>query len=369
MSVSNMDDHYYAVIMAGGGGTRMWPLSRKSSPKQTLKLVGDTSLFQQAVDRLGGVFPPERILVVTVSEQAQMLHEQRPIIPLENYLIEPFPRGTASVVGLASIAIRARDPQAIMAVVTADHFIGNTKRFERLLTAAKCVALDEYLVTLGITPTFPSTGYGYIQRGKSVGTYNGLEAYKVERFKEKPDESQAIMMLKDGEHAWNSGMFVWQVNQIIDEIKSQLPDLFMVLQEISKAWGTSQQDSELSRVWPGINPETIDYGIMEGASKVAMIPAEGLNWRDVGSWDSLFGMLPKDEHGNIVVSENYLGLDTDDSLVYVDNKQDDRLIVTIGLKDMILVDTGDVIMVCPKDRAQEVRTVVKRLKEMGNDYL
>ena len=369
MSFSNMDDHYYAVIMAGGGGTRMWPLSRKSSPKQTLKLVGDTSLFQEAVDRLGGVFPPERILVVTVSEQAQMLHEQRPIIPLENYLIEPMPRGTASVVGLAAVAIRARDPQAVMAVVTADHFIGNTERFERLLVAAKSVALNEYLVTLGIAPTFPSTGYGYIQRGNSVGTYDGLVAYKVERFREKPNESQAIMMLKDGEHAWNSGMFVWRVKLIMDEIKSQLPDLSMVLEEISKAWGTSLQESVLSRVWPGINPETIDYGIMEGASNVAMIPAESLNWRDVGSWDSLFGLLPEDEHGNIVVSENYLGVDTDDSLVYVDEEHDGRLFVTIGLKDMMLVDTGDVIMVCPKERAQDVRTVVNRLKEMGNDYL
>lgn len=369
MSVSIMDDHYYAVIMAGGGGTRMWPLSRKSSPKQTLKLVGDTSLFQQAVDRLGGVIPPERILVVTVSEQAQMLHEQRPIIPLENYLIEPIPRGTASVVGLAALAIRARDPQAVMAVVTADHFIGNTELFDRLLVAAKNVALDEYLVTLGIAPTFPSTGYGYIQRGKPIGTYDRLVAYKVEKFKEKPDESQAIEMLKDGEHAWNSGMFVWRVKQIMDEIERQMPDLFTVLEEISQAWDTPQQEPVLSRVWPGVNPETIDYGIMEGASKVAVIPAEGLNWSDVGSWDSLFGVLPIDEHGNIVVGENYLGLDTGDSLVYVDKEQDDRLIVTIGLKDMILVDTGDVIMVCPKDRVQEVRTVVKHLKEMGNDYL
>jgi len=364
-----MDDHYFAVIMAGGGGTRMWPLSRKSNPKQTLKLVGDTSLYQQAVDRLGAVFPPERIMVVTVSEQAQMLQEQRPIIPMENFLIEPMPRGTASVVGLAAVAIHARDPESVMAVVTADHFIGDTERFNRLLVAAKRVALDGYLVTLGITSTFPSTGYGYIQRGKSIGIYDGLNAYEVKKFIEKPDESQAILMLKDGEHAWNSGMFVWRVNQIMEEFNNQLPDLFNVLEEISKAWGTTQQDVELSRVWPGINPETIDYGIMEGASNVSMIPAKGLNWRDVGSWDSLFGVLPKDENGNIVVCENYLGLDTDDSLVYVDKEQDNRLIVAIGLKDMILVDTGDVMMVCPKDRAQEVREVVKRLKTIGTDYL
>ena len=196
-----------------------------------------------------------------------------------------------------------------------------------------------------------------------------MDVYQVQRFKEKPDELQASKMIASADHAWNSGMFVWRVKLIMDEIKSQLPDLSMVLEEISKAWGTSLQESVLSRVWPGINPETIDYGIMEGASNVAMIPAESLNWRDVGSWDSLFGLLPEDEHGNIVVSENYLGVDTDDSLVYVDNENDSRLFVTIGLKDMMLVDTGDVIMVCPKERAQDVRTVVNRLKEMGNDYL
>ena len=364
-----MDEHFYAVVMAGGGGTRMWPVSRKASPKQTLRLIGEASLFQRSVERLSVIFPPERIIVVTVAEQAAQLKDQCPMIPDNNYIVEPLPRGTASVVGLAAIAIQLDDPQAVMAVVTADHFIGNTELFCQLLMAAKDVARDDYLVTLGIEPTFPSTGYGYIQRGKLLGIYDGLNAFSVDKFKEKPDEEQAIEMLKDGKHAWNSGMFVWSVKQIMDEFERQMPDLYSAFQEISKVWATEDQDSVLSRVWPSIESETIDYGIMEGAHKVAVIPAKGLDWSDVGSWDSLFGLLPEDEYGNIVDCGNYINLDTRDSLVYVDKKDDERLFVTIGLENMILVDTGDVVMVCPKDRAQDVREVVRRLKKTGKNYL
>jgi mannose-1-phosphate guanylyltransferase len=364
-----MNEHYYAVIMAGGGGTRMWPLSRKASPKQTLRITGETSLFQDSVARLDLVFPPERILVVTVAEQVELLREQCPMIPHWNFLIEPLPRGTASVVGLAALAIRSFDPDAVMAVVTADHFIGNKELFHQLLMAAKDVALDEFLVTLGIEPTFPSTGYGYIQLGNELGTYNGLSVYRVARFKEKPDISQAVDMLKDGGHAWNSGMFVWRVQQIMDEFQMQMPKLYLALDDISKVWDSPKRDSVIARVWPSIKAETIDYGIMEGARNVAVISAKGLNWSDVGSWDSLFGLLSQDENGNIIVYDNHLGLDTRDSLIFVDNEKNDRLIVTIGLEGMILVDTGDVVLVCPKDRAQEVREVVNRLKQRGIDYL
>jgi len=364
-----MDEHFYAVVMAGGGGTRMWPVSRKASPKQTLRLIGETSLFQRSLERLSVIFPPERIIVVTVAEQVAQLKEQCPFIPDNSIIVEPLPRGTASVVGLAAIAIQLNDPQAVMAVVTADHFIGNTELFCHLLMAAKDVAREDYLVTLGIEPTFPSTGYGYIQRGKLLGIYDGLNAFSVVKFKEKPDEEQAIEMLKDGKHAWNSGMFVWSVKQIMDEFERQMPDLYSALQEISKAWATEDQDYVLSRVWPSIESETIDYGIMEGAQNVAVIPAKGLDWSDVGSWDSLFGLLPEDDNGNIVACGNYINLDSVDSLVYVDKKDDERLFVTIGLENMILVDTGDVVMVCAKDRAQDVREVVRRLKKTGKNYL
>jgi mannose-1-phosphate guanylyltransferase len=362
-----MLEHYYGVIMAGGGGTRLWPLSRKSRPKQMLRLIDERSLFQTSVQRLEGVFPPERILVVTVSDQAGQLREQCPEIPPENYLLEPMPRGTASVVGLAAVALQQRDPQATMAILTSDHFIGNNERFRLLLHAAHDVAQDGYLVTLGIAPSFPATGYGYIQQGELLGAYRDMPVYRVVRFKEKPGEDQAQAMLSTGDHAWNSGMFVWQVGQILAEFRRQMPDLSASLEEIARAWDAPGRQSVLDRVWPGIRAETIDYGIMEGARQVAVIPAEGLNWSDVGTWDSLFSVLPGDGAGNIVMGGQHVGLDTRDSLVYVNEEH--RLIVTIGVEDLVVVDTGDVLLVCRKDQAQKVRQVVDQLKQSGQDYV
>jgi mannose-1-phosphate guanylyltransferase len=361
-----MEDHYYAVIMAGGGGTRLWPLSRQARPKQMLRLIDERSLFQTSVQRLDGVFPAERILVVTVADQASQLMEQCPEIPLENYLLEPQPRGTASVIGLSAVALQQRDAQASMAVLTSDHYIGDEGRFRRLLQAAYQVAQDGYLVTLGIAPSFPATGYGYIQRGESLGRYDSLDVYRVERFKEKPDEAQARQMLATGDHAWNSGMFVWRVEAILGEFRRQMPELHAVLEEISRHWQKPEREAVLQRVWPGIRPETIDYGVMEAARQAAVIPAEGLEWSDVGSWDSLFDVLPADEDGNIVMGGKHVGLDTKDSLVYVN--QEHRLIVTIGIDDLVVVDTGDVLLVCRKDQAQKVRQVVKQLKQVGEDY-
>jgi len=362
-----MIEHFYGVIMAGGGGTRLWPLSRKARPKQMLSLIEERSLFQSAIDRVNGILPPERILVVTVAEQAAQLREQAPEIPAENFLLEPMPRGTASVVGLAAQVLQHRDPQAIMAVLTSDHFIGNQERYQDLLRAAHQVALDGYLVTLGIAPTFPATGYGYIQQGELLGTYRDQPVYRAMRFKEKPDDAQARAMLESGDHAWNSGMFVWQVSQILEEIARQMPDLAAKLAEIGQVWDTPSCQSTLERVWPTIQPETIDYGVMEGARQVAVIPAQGLNWSDVGSWDSLFDVLPADQSGNIVMGGEHIAVDTRNSLVYVN--QEHRLIVTIGVDDLVVVDTGDVLLVCHKSQAQKVRQVVNQLSRDGQHYV
>lgn len=362
-----MLESYYAVIMAGGGGTRLWPLSRQSQPKQMLRLIDDRSLFQIAVQRLAGIFPPDRILVVTVAGQAVELHQQAPEIPSDNILIEPDPRGTASVIGLAGIVLQERDPQALMAVLTSDHFIGNVDKFQRLLRSALLVAQDGYLVTLGIEPTSPATGYGYIQRGESIGVYHGLNAYLALRFKEKPDETQASEMLASGDHAWNSGMFVWQVNQIMEEFARQMPELSTSLKKISQAWDTQDREIVLDQEWSAIKTETIDYGIMEGARRVAVIPAEGLKWSDVGSWDTLFDVLTPDQAGNIVLGGQYIGLGTSDSLVY--NNQEDRLVVTIGIENLIVVDTGDVLLVCRKEEAQMVRQVVNQLRVAGEKFI
>ena len=253
-----MQDNFYAVIMAGGGGTRLWPLSRKSRPKQMLDLVDERSLFQSAVDRLQGIFTPERIYVVTVEEQAKGLQAQAPEIPKGNYLLEPTPRGTASVVGFAAVAIQNRDPNASMAVVTADHIIGNEGKFRELLMAAYDVAQKGYLVTLGIAPISPSTGYGYIQQGDLLGDFRGMQAFHALRFKEKPSIDGAKEMLSSGDHSWNSGMFIWRVENVLEEIESQMPDLYAKLKEISDAWDHSQWLDVVRRIWPTILPQTID---------------------------------------------------------------------------------------------------------------
>jgi mannose-1-phosphate guanylyltransferase len=362
-----MSDNYYAAIMAGGGGTRLWPLSRKAKPKQMLQLIDDRSLFQVAVQRLTDLFPPERILVVTVADQAAELQEQAADIPKENYLLEPMPRGTASVVGLAGIALKHRDPNAIMAVLTSDHFIGNETKFLQLLRAAQQVAQDGYLVTLGIEPTSPSTAYGYIQQGESIGTYHELNVFHALRFKEKPNEAQAGSLLASGDHAWNSGMFVWQVEQIMVEFARQMPQLSGQLEKISHSWDTPDRESVLNREWSAIKPETIDYGIMEGAHNVAVIPAGGLDWNDVGSWDSLFEVLTPDRTGNIVIGGQHIGLETSNSLVY--QNDGDRLVVTIGIDNLVIVDTGDVLLVCKKEDAQNVRQVVSQLRASGEKFV
>ena len=362
-----MLEHYYAVIMAGGGGTRLWPLSRQARPKQMLALFDERTLFQTTVQRLNGLFPPERIFVVTVEEQAQELQAQCPELPASNFLPEPEPRGTAGVVGLGAVALNHIDPQAVMAVLSADHFIANEMLFRQLLLTSYDVAQDGYLVTLGIEPTFPATGFGYIQKGERLAAHYGMDVHYVKRFKEKPDEAQARAMLSSGEYAWNSGMFIWRVDRIMAEFETQMPDLAIGLDEISRAWGTPQVNETLPRVWSGLITETIDYGVMEKAAQVVVISAAGLRWNDVGSWDSLFDVLESDQHGNIMMGGEHIGLDTHNSLIYVSQQR--RLIVTIGVNDLVVVDTGDVLLVCRRDQAQQVRNVVNQLRHSGHNFI
>jgi mannose-1-phosphate guanylyltransferase len=359
-------DHTYAVIMAGGGGTRLWPLSRRNKPKQMLPLLEEHyTLFQTTVNRLGGLLTPDRIYVVTVAEQADGLRQQAPEIPAENFLIEPAPRGTACVVGLAAQVLRERDPEAVMAVLPADHFIRNRDLFHLLIRVAVDVAEKGYLVTLGITPTYAATGYGYIQRGDAIPERVIYPVYRVLKFKEKPNESQAREMLSAGDHSWNSGMFVWRADSILAEIGRQLPKLTATLEEIAAGTTSARREEILQRVWLDLDTVTVDYGVMENADRVAVLPAGGLEWSDVGSWDSLFDVLLPDKNGNIVFAGNHIGEDTNHSLVYGNNG--DRLIVTIGVDDLIVVDTGDVLLVCHKDHAQKVRKVVDSLKNLERE--
>jgi mannose-1-phosphate guanylyltransferase len=358
-------EHSYAVIMAGGGGTRLWPVSRKEKPKQLLPLLGQETLFQSTVSRLENLFPPERILVVTVAEQARQMKIQAPAIPPENYILEPEPRGTASVVALAAAVLKKRDPQAAMAILTADHFIRDKDLFRYLIRTAFQVAAQDYLVTLGITPTSPSTGYGYIEQGQPLDGNYQYPVYTVKRFREKPDHETAEKMLRSGDHSWNSGMFVWKVDVILAELHRQMPALAEAVADIAEAWGTSQEQDVLTSKWQGLKSQTIDYGIMEKAERVAVMPAGGLGWSDVGSWDSLFEVLFPDFNGNVPVNAQQLMLDTHNTLIY--GNSNDRLIVTIGLDDTVIVDSGDVILICKTDQSQRVRDVVEHLKKHNQE--
>jgi len=356
-------DHFYAVIMAGGGGTRLWPLSRSSNPKQMLALGNERTLFQQAFDRLQGIFPPEHILVVTVSPQADKLRKQVPSIPFANFIIEPFPRGTASVVGLAAMILNQQDPEAIMAVLTADHIIGNTELFHQVLTACYQAAMQNHLVTIGVPPSYPSSGYGYLERGNPSGTYNDIQAFEVNRFKEKPDPETARHFLESGNHDWNSGMFFWKTGTILKEFQRQMPKFYQGLQIILGSWGTNEAVHVLQKIWAEIESQTIDFGIMENAHEVIVIPAPELNWSDVGSWDSLFDVFPGDEKGNIILTTNPLSTDSQDSLFYESNPV--KLIATFGVENTIVIDTPDALLICPRGSTQKVRELVNKLKEEG----
>jgi mannose-1-phosphate guanylyltransferase len=328
-----------------------------------LPLIGTNSLFQDAIHRLDGLFPLERVIVVTTAQMAQEFQAQCPGIPVENYLLEPQPRGTASVVGLAATVLYQQDPQAVIATLTSDHYIGNIGRFQHLLRAALEVARRGHLVTLGISPTYPATGFGYIQNGENLGEFEGLHTFKVLSFKEKPDLEQAQAMFASGDYAWNSGMFVWQASTILAEFKRQMPALHQQLEVVGQAWLTDQRQEVLQAVWSQIEVNTIDYGIMEGAGQVAVIPAAGLEWNDVGTWESLYDILPRDENGNIIVTgltSNTLAIDTRGTIIHAPAAE--RLIVAIGLTDVVIVDTSDVLLVCSKDRAQQVREAVNFLK-------
>jgi len=361
---SELSEHTYAVIMAGGGGTRLWPISRKKHPKHVLPLLGERTLFQRTLDRLGGFIPVSNILVVTTAEQEKELRQQAPQVPEENYLIEPMPKGTASVVGLAAAVLERRDPDSIMMVLPADHFIGNQDLFHLIMRVACDVAKDDYLVTLGITPTFPSTGYGYIQRSTLLPEEYAYPVYRVRRFTEKPEDAEASKMLASGDHVWNSGMFVWKTGRILAEIGRWMPELREALRSIQASWGTAKQKEALELLWIKLNPETIDYGIMERAEQVAVLPAGGLDWSDVGSWDSLFDVLLPDAAGNVIVNSQFVPVDTHNSLVYVSEK---KLVATIGIDDLIIIDSGDALLVCRKDQAQNVRQVIEVLRKTKLD--
>jgi mannose-1-phosphate guanylyltransferase len=344
--------------MAGGGGTRLWPLSRRERPKQMLKMFGERSLFQIAVDRLTPLFTPEQFIIITSENIASEFQAQCPDIPEDNYVIEPTGRDTAAAIGLAARELLKRNQDAVMAVVTADHFIENENKFREVLVSAKAVAEDDHLVTIGIHPTYPATEFGYVQQGNYLGTYETNIVFRATQFKEKPDKKTARKLISCEDHSWNSGMFIWKAERIMQEFSRHMPALFGVLEK----WGDAGFSPEVLQAWEELEKTSIDYGIMERADDVAVIPAKGLGWNDVGSWNALFDVLEADNDGNIIECLENLNLDSKRVLIHK-NDDNERLIVTIGVEDLVVVDTGDVLLVCNRHKAQKVREVVKLLAD------
>jgi mannose-1-phosphate guanylyltransferase len=353
----------YALIMAGGIGSRLWPRSRKKTPKQFLDLISDETMLQDAYQRLLPTIPPDRILVGVGTDYIPTVRKQLPDLPAGNVVAEPAGRGTAPAIGLAAQHIYHQAPDAIMVVVTADHHIAQREHFSRVLAAAAQAAESGSLVTLGITPSFASTGYGYIHRGEQLDEIDGLGVYQALRFTEKPDAATAREFVDSGRYSWNSGMFIWRVDAILAEFARLMPEFAAQLNEIGAAMDTAQAYAVLERVWADVQSETIDYGIMERAADVAVIPVS-IGWNDVGSWKTLVPLLQADESGNAALGEHIL-LDTRNTLVYSPKK----LVATIGLQDLVIVETEDALLICPQDLCQDVRKVVALLREQGRDDL
>jgi mannose-1-phosphate guanylyltransferase len=317
-------------------------------------------MFQHAVDRLAPIFQTGQIFVVTREDQSALLSSQVPDLPLSNFINEPIGRGTAPAIGLAAIHLKQKDPEAIMAVLTADHYITNTQRFRQVLETVSSVAKDGHLVTLGIKPDSPSTAFGYIEQGASLGTVRDFRVFHVARFIEKPTLDVVQQMVASGKYSWNSGMFVWRVDRILEEFRAQMPDLYAQLMEVEAALESVDAKDVLGRVWNQVAEQTIDYGVMEHARDVAVIPVD-IGWTDVGNWASLAELLPPDQEGNIFVGP-YKEIDTHNTFVFGGN----RLVATIGVKDIVIVDSEDALLVCAKQREQEVREIVERLKKNGD---
>ncbi len=354
------NEHLYAVILAGGGGTRLWPRSRQAHPKQFLDLTGEGTMLQEAYARIAPIIPAERVLVITNARYVDLVSEQAPAIPRANIIGEPAGRGTAPAIGLAAALLRQRDPDAVMAILTADQLITRKETFRRVLLAAAEVATTPgRLVTLGITPAYAETGYGYVERGPEITTLDGLTAYRVLRFTEKPNRETAERFVQSGQFSWNSGMFLWRADSILAEIARQMPELSAQLAAIAASLNQPAADVAWVPVWMQIRSETIDFGIMEGAADTVVLPVD-IGWNDVGSWAALADELPANEQGNIVHGPHIL-LDTQDSFVF----SEQRLIAAIGLQRMIVIDTADALLICPRERAQEVKQITEALKERG----
>jgi mannose-1-phosphate guanylyltransferase len=355
-------DNFYALIMAGGGGTRLWPLSRRKRPKQMLPLISEESMFRIAVMRLA--LPLERIFVVTGESQVEDLRKEVPELPAENFILEPFGRDSGPAAGLGVAHIHQLNPDAVVAILTADHYIRDTQGFQTALEAAHEVAQQDYIVTLGIQPTYAATGFGYIQQAEPLSEVKGLTVYHSAGFKEKPDQDTAQKFIDSGLYAWNSGMFIWKASQAMAEFSRQQPIIYDHLMEISSHIGKDDYAETIQSMWETMPKISLDYAVMENAERVAMIPIS-IGWNDVGSWAAVHEILSTSGHDNIELNNTqHICIDSTGMLI-----SSERRVVTIGVDDLVVIDTGDVLMICQRDRAQDVKQAVERLRDEGLETL
>ena len=350
----------YGVIMAGGGGTRFWPLSRQATPKQLLNLSGKDLMVNEAIDRLSKTASKDDIFIVTNKTQvAKMLEATNGRIQKNHILSEPSARNTSACIGYAAMEIVKKYGDGIMVITPSDAYIKNETEFTRILgIAVKAAEEKDALVTVGITPTFAATGYGYIKFQKS-----GENVLKVLEFKEKPDEATAKKYVESGEYAWNSGMFIWKASIILKKFEKYLPEIYEDLQKIGDAMNTADELKVIEEIYPKINSISVDYGIMEKADDVFVVPGE-FGWNDVGSFDMLGVLHEGDEKGNIKIGDQ-INIDSKNCITYSSG----RLVATIGLENVVVIETGDAVLVCDKNKVQDVKKVVEQLKKDGRNEL
>lgn len=348
----------YAVIMAGGAGTRFWPKSRIARPKQFVSLFGEQTMLQKTIHRLSGFVDSGQILVVTNESYLSIVKEQIPSLNGEFIIGEKVARNTAPCVAAAAALLYDTDPDGVMVVLPADHEIGNPAEFLKVLKSASELASSRNsLVTIGIQPNRPETGYGYIRRKEAdIGEYGGRKAYPVMNFTEKPDEETARSFLASGEYYWNSGMFIWTVSAIVEAFRTHLPEIYSGME---KLMNSEKSQNDMDEFYLGCPSVSIDYGIMEKAEKVDVIPAE-FGWNDVGSWTAVQELSEKDSEGNVAGSSNALFLESRSNLVH---SESGKLITLIGMENIAVVETEDALMVLPLDQAQKVKELYEEIKK------